>query len=80
MSMQFTSIYLLTLLFALAELQIDSFSKERGWILYLLLGACTAFFDFLTYPPAAFGICVLLRSSFLGAVPRKSWKKPFSQV
>ena len=60
MSMQFSSIYLLTLLFALAELRIDSFSKERGWLLYLLLGICTAFFDFLTYPPTAFGICVLL--------------------
>ena len=60
MSMQFTSIYLLTLVFALAELRVDSFSKARGWALYLLLGICTAFFDFLTYPPAAFGICVLL--------------------
>lgn len=60
MSMQFTSIYLLTLVFALAELRVDSFSKEQGWILYLLLGICTAFFDFLTYPSAAFGICILL--------------------
>ncbi len=60
MSMQFTSVYLLTMIFALVELHIDSFSREWGWMLYLLLGICTAFFDFLTYPSAAFGICVLL--------------------
>ena len=60
MSMQYTSIYLLTLVFALIELHVDSFSKTRGWMLYLLLGICTAFFDFLTYPSVAFGICVLL--------------------
>ena len=60
MSMQYTSIYLLTLIFALIELHTDSFSRERGWVLYLLLGICTAFLDFLTYPCAAFGICVLL--------------------
>ena len=75
MSMQFTSIYLLTLLFALAELQIDSFSKKRGWVLYLLLGVCTAFFDFLTYPPAAFGICVLLEILLFGGSAKEKLKK-----
>ena len=75
MSMQFTSIYLLTLVFALAELQIDSFSKERGWVLYLLLGVCTAFFDFLTYPPAAFGICVLLEILLFGGSAKEKLKK-----
>ena len=75
MSMQFTSIYLLTLVFTLAELRINSFSKKRGWILYLLLGVCTAFFDFLTYPPAAFGICVLLEILLFGGSAKEKLKK-----
>ena len=60
MSMQYSSIYLLMLVFSLWELSWDSFSRENGWILYLVLGILTAFFDFLTYPPVAFGICVSL--------------------
>lgn len=57
-SMQYSSIYLLMLVFSIAELLFDSFSRQRGWVLYLLLGICTAFFDFLTYPPAALGLCL----------------------
>lgn len=58
MSMQYSSIYLLMLIFSLVELRFDSFSRQRGWVLYLLLGICTAFFDFLTYPVAALGLCL----------------------
>ena len=58
MSMQYSSIYLLMLVFSIWELHFDSFSRKRGWVLYLILGVCTAFFDFLTYPPAALGICL----------------------
>ena len=58
MSMQYSSIYLLMLVFSILELQLDSFSRKRGWVLYLILGVCTAFFDFLTYPPVALGICL----------------------
>lgn len=60
MSMQYSSIYLLMLVFSLIELHLDSFSRARGWLLYLVLGILTAFFDFLTYPPVAFGICIAL--------------------
>lgn len=58
MSMQYSSIYLLMLIFSLIELRFDSFSRKKGWVLYLLLGICTAFFDFLTYPPVALGVCL----------------------
>lgn len=74
MSMQYSSIYFLLLVFSIIELRFDSFSRKNGWLLYLLLGLCTAFFDFLTYPPVALGICLGLeilstkRENKLGAV------------
>lgn len=60
LSFQYSSIYLLTLIACILQLQFELYRKRDGWLLYLWLGIATAFFDFLTYPPAALGICLIL--------------------
>ena len=60
LSMQYSSIYLLTLVFGILRLQFELYKKRNGWLLYLWLGILTAFFDFLTYPPAAWAICLTI--------------------
>ena len=60
LSMQYSSIYLLTLVFGILQLQFELYKKRNGWLLYLWLGILTAFFDFLTYPPAAWAICLCI--------------------
>ena len=58
--MQYSSIYLLTLVFGILQLQFELYRKKSGWLIYLWLGILTAFFDFLTYPPAAWAICLTI--------------------
>ena len=60
LSMQCSSIYLLTLVFGILQLQFELYRKKSGWLIYLWLGILTAFFDFLTYPPAAWAICLTI--------------------
>ena len=60
LSMQYSSIYLLTLVFGILQLQFELYRKKSGWLIYLWLGILTAFFDFLTYPPAAWAICLTI--------------------
>lgn len=60
LSMQYSSIYYLALIFSILQLQFDLYRKPKGWLLFLWLGIATAFFDFLTYPPAAWAICLCL--------------------
>lgn len=59
---QFTDIYLLLLTFAAGMLLFETYEKSWGWLLYLWLGICTAFFDFLTYPVAALGVLLVLQT------------------
>ncbi len=58
LSLQYSSIYLLTLVFLIAMLALKSWEKQWGYGLFLFLGIDTAFFDFLTYPAAAVGLCL----------------------
>ena len=58
LSLQYSSIYLLTLVFLIAMLALKSWEKQWGYGLFLFLGIGTAFFDFLTYPAAAVGLCL----------------------
>ena len=60
LSFQYSSMYLLTLIACIVQLSLELYNKSHGWLLYLWLGILTAFFDFLTYPPAALGICLIL--------------------
>ena len=62
MSLQYTSMYVLTLGGALVMLGLESWKKENGYLLFLFLGIATAFFDFLTYPAAAVGVCLALQA------------------
>lgn len=62
MSLQYTSMYVLTLGGALAMLSLETWKKENGFLLFLFLGIGTAFFDFLTYPAAAVGVCLALQA------------------
>lgn len=62
MSLQYTSMYVLTLGGALAMLSLETWKKENGYLLFLFLGIGTAFFDFLTYPAAAVGVCLALQA------------------
>ena len=62
LSMQFSSIYYLTLLGLLAMLLTESWDKPWGYLVFLFLGIGTAFFDFLTYPACAVGVCLALQA------------------
>ena len=62
MSLQYTSMYVLTLGGALAMLSLETWKKKGGYLLFLFLGIGTAFFDFLTYPAAAVGVCLALQA------------------
>lgn len=62
LSMQFSSIYYLTLLGLLIMLLTESWDRSWGYLVFLFLGIGTAFFDFLTYPACAVGICLALQA------------------
>ena len=62
LSMQYSSIYYLTLLSVLTMLCTESWDKPWGYLVFLFLGIGTAFFDFLTYPACAVGICLALQA------------------
>ena len=62
LSMQFSSIYYLTLLGLLVMLLTESWDRPWGYLVFLILGIGTAFFDFLTYPACAVGICLALQA------------------
>ena len=62
LSMQFSSIYYLTLLGLLIMLLTESWDRSWGYLVFLFLGIDTAFFDFLTYPACAVGTCLALQA------------------
>ena len=62
LSMQFSSIYYLTLLGLLIMLLTESWDRSWGYLVFLFLGIGTAFFDFLTYPACAVGTCLALQA------------------
>ena len=62
LSMQFSSIYYLTLLGLLIMLLTESWDRSWGYQVFLFLGIGTAFFDFLTYPACAVGTCLTLQA------------------
>lgn len=62
LSMQFSSIYYLTLLGLLIMLLTESWHRSWGYLVFLFLGIGTAFFDFLTYPACAVGTCLALQA------------------
>lgn len=66
LSMQYSSIYYLTLLGVLFMLLTESWDKKWGYLVFLFLGIGTAFFDFLTYPACAVGICLGLQALMSG--------------
>ncbi len=61
MSLQYTSMYLITLGGVLVMLAFETWDKDWGYLVFLFLGIATAFFDFLTYPAAAVGVCLTLQ-------------------
>lgn len=58
--MQYASIYIIMLVFALVMILTGAADRKNYWMLFLWMGVATAFFDFLTYPLAALGVCQLL--------------------
>jgi len=62
LSMQFSSVYYLTLLGLLIMLLTESWDRSWGYLVFLFLGIGTAFFDFLTYPACAVGTCLALQA------------------
>lgn len=62
LSMQYSSIYILTLAAVLCMLLTGSWEKSWGYLVFLFLGIGTAFFDLMTYPAAAVGICLGLQA------------------
>ena len=61
MSLQYTSMYLITLGGVLVMLAFETWDKDWGYLVFLFLGIATAFFDFLTYPAAAVGVCLTIQ-------------------
>lgn len=56
MSLQFSSCYYLLSFGSIAVLCMEDVKAERGAMVFLWLGIATAYFDYLTYPIAVFGI------------------------
>lgn len=56
--MQYSSIYYLMLISVLVMLLSESWTSDKGYLIFLFLGVGTAFFDFLTYPACAVGLCL----------------------
>lgn len=73
MSMQFSSIYYIVIisLLYLTNQEVDYIIK-KDYIIFTLIGVATAFFDFLTYPIAAFGMAA---SFVLVKNKDADWKK-----
>ncbi|MGN0376390.1 MAG: hypothetical protein ACI4ED_02025 [Suilimivivens sp.] len=64
--LQFCDVYYILLAgSALIVWQYDRIKKERMYILFLISGMCTSYFDFLTYPLASLGIPLVLFLVFL---------------
>lgn len=74
--MQYSSVYNLMLLTIWLMLQFRLWDRRYGWLLFLWLGIATAFFDFLTYPVAALGICLVL----VTVLSEESWQKKVYNV
>ena len=74
--MQYSSIYNLMLAGAWLMLRFQLWERRYGWLLFLWLGIGTAFFDFLTYPVAALGICLVLMAVFSDG----NWQKKLRGV
>lgn len=60
LSLQFTSIYYLTLIFTIIILSCKKLNETNSLYLFLLIGIFTSFFDLLTYPIITFGLPVLI--------------------
>lgn len=58
--MQYSSIFYITMISALVMVYKRTYQSETYWRVFLWIGICTAYFDFLTYPVAALGINLLL--------------------
>lgn len=61
--MQYASIYCIMLISALIMVLTGMWAQNSYWLIFLWMGIATAFFDYLTYPLAALGICQLLMIS-----------------
>ena len=67
MSMQFASIYCLTLVLTFLILKCEAYESANCWRLFMCGGIAVAFFDFFTYPVVALGIplviCIALKKN-----------------
>ena len=57
--LQYTDVYVLTLIFEIGLLFFRTDKKSHGYLLYLWLGISIAFFDFLTYPLISLGFLLI---------------------
>ena len=61
LSMQFASIYMLTLLASMAILYLHQRGQlSQSWKVFVICGICVAYFDFLTYPIVSLGVPLIL--------------------
>lgn len=72
-SLQFSSVYYIGMLSCLVVLYRYEFLEEKGnWMyLFLVIGICTSFLDFLTYPVFTFGMPLVLYM----VIRRSDWKE-----
>lgn len=57
--LQYTDVYILTMIFEIILLSFRTDKKACGYLLYLWLGISIAFFDFLTYPLVSLGFLLI---------------------
>lgn len=60
MSMQYATLYLTVLLTCLILLKYKLYSSSKYWYFFFLIGICTAFLNFLTFPLVSLGIPLIL--------------------
>lgn len=76
--LQFCDVYYILLVgSALIVWRYDKIKKEKMHFLFLILGMCTSYFDFLTYPFASLGIPLVL---FLVYIDKEQLRKKLFHV
>jgi len=71
-SMQYASVYCVTLIMTIIMLGRDAYRSDKCWRLFMWGGISVAFFDFFTYPVVALGIPLII---YISLSSEKSVKK-----
>lgn len=81
-SLQFSTVFHVTSVFSILLLAGAGIEKlrSRNWLLFLLAGISTSYFDFLTYPVAVIGFLLVIYIGLTGVYGEYSYKTVLSVI